>query len=94
MKCEICEQFEAACIIGIDTDLAYRNDSVWLQLDRDQVSRSCAQCADSLVMDGSAREMPIDVSDATEIWYSDRFELTDGDVSIVARRVPDMMSMM
>jgi hypothetical protein len=28
-------------------------------------------------MDGSAKEMPINASDATEIWHSDRFELTD-----------------
>lgn len=93
MKCEICGNFEAECVVGIDKDLAYRDEDLWLQFDRDQVSRSCAQCADSLVTKGDAREMPIEVGDATEIWYSTRFELTDGEASVVADWVPDMMSM-
>ncbi|QLG30074.1 hypothetical protein HUG10_21040 (plasmid) [Halorarum halophilum] len=91
--CELCNRFNASCILGVDEDLAYRNTETWLRLDRGQVRLACAQCAETLVSRGNAREMPIEDGNAHEIWYSNCLEITDGEESIWARWAPDMLGM-
>lgn len=82
-SCGLCGERPVSCILGIDHDLTYRDiEDKRLTLGRDDVVRACDTCANTYVVHGNAREMPLEVGDAAEIWYEDKFEITDNKHSI------------
>lgn len=81
--CQICEETDATCVVGIDDLLGERDPAERLTISQECVKFACESCANDLVEAGEAREMPLDVGEATDIWYSDRVEITDNEASLV-----------
>jgi len=81
--CQLCHDRDATCVVGIDDQLRARDPAERLTISKHCVKLACGDCAGDLVEAGNGREMPIGVGVATDIWYSDRVEITDNESSLV-----------
>lgn len=84
-QCEICKRRTYDRLLGIVADPGLLLPEKHISLDKDSVVKACDSCATKKIEAGVGREMPLGEGDAAEIWYHDRFELTDGVQSITKK---------
>lgn len=82
--CQVCGERAADRVLGVTKELSQP-----LELTKSEVFDACGECADKLICRGVAREIHPSTGEANDIWYSDRYEITDGEESLsVGEQIP------